>query len=105
VWFLWGIFFLCIKIVNERRVGICKKTVMIAKCIGRNLEVYNSRWLLATVEVYNVSHIYREGNGCADWVTKWIRECDTEIVMLGGFPLELRRGAEADASDICCESM
>ena len=69
------------------------------------LNLEDARWLLATMKVYNISHIYREGNGCADWVTKWSREPATEIVMLGGFPLELRRRAEADAPDICYEKM
>jgi len=55
-----------------------------------------ARGMLRTIEVYKVSHTHQEGNKCADWMTKWIRGRDTDVVFLDGFPLELRKLAEAD---------
>jgi len=30
----------------------------------------DARWLFITLEVFRISHTYREGNQCADWFTK-----------------------------------
>ena len=67
--------------------------------------IEDARWLLATLEVYNISHTCQEGNGCAEWVSKWIRERGTQFVMLGGFPLDLKRRVEANATGISYEKM
>jgi len=50
--------------------------------------------------VFRISHIHREGNFCADWVTKWIRELGSDIVLADGFPFQLASLAQADADGI-----
>ena len=39
----------------------------------------------------------REGNGCADWVTKWAREIDYDVLLLENFLAALGLLALADA--------
>ena len=38
---------------------------------AQSVLIKDARGWLASMEVYKISHIHREGNQCADWITKW----------------------------------
>ena len=46
------------------------------------------------MEVFSVSHIHREGNSCADWVTKWIWDGGDGVAAAEGFSCLLAEHCE-----------
>ena len=38
-------------------------------------------WMVNTKDIFKISHIHREGNQCADWLTKWNKEPGSTVVM------------------------
>ena len=41
--------------------------------------------------------LLKQGNQCVNWVTKWIRECGHDVLLVTGFPSKLYSIAQADA--------
>ena len=58
--------------------------------------VSDARRMLNSMEMINISLPHRDGNCCADWMTKWCRDRGSVTVILDEFLLELRRLAEED---------
>ena len=46
----------------------------------------DARRMLMGMEVYRITHIYREGNKCADLMTKWIRGRESQVLRREDLP-------------------
>jgi len=53
--------------------------------------------MLGSMDVYKISHSYKEGNRCAHWITKWIKEKGVDVLLFADFPLKLMPLAQTDA--------
>ena len=75
----------------------------------RNAAVYSSillegaRRMLMGMEVYNITHMFRESNRRADWLTRWMRGREAQVLLKEDLPLELIQLADANALGICYE--
>ena len=66
--------------------------------------IEDARWMLQTLKVHHISHTLRKGNGCADWLTKFVREQGKDIVLESNFPSPLLDIAHEDAIGIYHET-
>ena len=57
------------------------------------------------MHMYRISHMYREGNKCANCATKWVRELGDDVILFEDFPSQLRMQAQADALEVCYERL
>ena len=63
---------------------------------GCSLLLEDAKWILSELHVHQVFHTYREWNQCAE-ITKWVRECGSDVLLLGNFPFRLCCLTQADA--------
>ena len=60
----------------------------------------DARLMIGEMHIHNISHTHREGNQCADWLTTWVQDCGSDVIMVKGFPSHLSRLAKLDAMGI-----
>ena len=60
----------------DSQVWVEEDALAIIQCLhasdtpqGCSMLLEDARWMLSELHVYQVSHTYREGNQCADWIT------------------------------------
>jgi len=65
----------------------------------------DARWMPRTSATVKMSHVPREGNSCADWVTKWARQTRQNVEITEDSPHELVDLAAADARGVSFERL
>ena len=72
---------------------------------GHLILLQDARWLLRHSVVKKISHVFRKGNNCANWVTKWVRQTHQSVELTENFPLELTNLRFADARGVRFERL
>jgi len=61
--------------------------------------------MLRNAPVVKVSHVYREDNRCADWVTKQVQDSGVDLELFDDFLIELVLAAEEDERGVSSERL
>jgi len=65
--------------------------------------IEDAQSMLRSLEFFKISHVFREGDYCADWVTKYVRDIEANVLLMNDFPSQLVQIAQADACGTCYE--